>query len=105
MGVEAFALVDSDYGALDAVIAAVGRIAMQGQACTRDSTGEVVRSMTSAEVMRFWRIACARTELTARRLAWYQKMVAWKENHVQVICAMFGTCDIEKQVDEEGLRC
>eukprot|EP00959_Pyramimonas_sp_CCMP1952_P404036 8466088-Pyramimonas_sp.AAC.1 len=62
---------------------------MLGDACAETSTGHKV-SMTTPEVLRYWRFSGSRVDLRIRRLKWYQSWARNPTGHVQPLCALFG---------------
>ena len=101
-GLTAFPVGEADCNALDKVLLALARSAMRGKALKRTKAG--VRSIPASEVWRYWRLAPTWVELRIRRLAWYKKMAAQPEQHVQEIIALTGKANFEEvgQLDAEG---
>eukprot|EP00959_Pyramimonas_sp_CCMP1952_P403461 8454047-Pyramimonas_sp.AAC.1 len=93
-GMEAFILSKNDYDKLDRGLAAMGRIAMRGKACTREE--DKIRSMSTSQVLSFWKLAPSSIEMSVRRLRLYQGWARDYKNHVQVLCSLFGEMPLDK---------
>eukprot|EP00959_Pyramimonas_sp_CCMP1952_P223769 4678715-Pyramimonas_sp.AAC.1 len=97
-GVEAFVLTASQLRTLELAVAGLARRAMRGEATWEDEDGQI-RSMTTEEVMRWWRLVPIASELRVRRLRWLQACVRRPGAHKQMIAAVFGSVSYE----EEGM--
>ena len=75
---------------LDGAVARIGRIALKGKATMKDEDGHITNTMSNAEVLRWWKLGTAETELTIRRLRWLQSMSRDPSRHNLVLCAIFG---------------
>ncbi len=105
--IEAFAPSAKDYEQLDLAVAGLGRMAMAGKAATRNEEGEVVRSLSTAEILHHWGIAPAALEVKLRRLCWYQSMARDVEGNTHVLCAIFGVTRMELQEgasEDDGVK-
>ncbi len=88
-GLEAFVISEAYCARLDSVIAQVARRRLRGKAVTRDEAGCIVSGLSNLDVLRYWRIRTASTELVIRRLKWLQAMALHPEAHHLVLCAFF----------------
>ena len=61
---------ESELIALDGVMAASNCVALIGGTCEKDEAEAPKKTMLSQELLRYWRIALAKTELLTRRLQW-----------------------------------
>ena len=52
--------------------------------------------MTTGEVLLHWRLLPCAVEARVRRIGWYQKIASEPENHVHILCALFGTAKFER---------
>eukprot|EP00959_Pyramimonas_sp_CCMP1952_P033724 708364-Pyramimonas_sp.AAC.1 len=97
-GVEAYVLSPAQNDALDRAMAHYARKSMQGAAHFLDvSDGvETHRSMSTSEVLRYWRTAPAQLEMHAFRLKRIQQYAARPWKHAQFLTAVFGKYDFEQ---------
>ena len=105
--IEAYAPSAKDYEQLDLAVAGLGRMAMAGKAATRNEEGDVVRSLSTAEILHHWGIAPAALEAKIRRLCWYQRMARDVEGNTHVLCAIFGVTRMELQEgasEDDGIK-
>eukprot|EP00959_Pyramimonas_sp_CCMP1952_P350621 7346037-Pyramimonas_sp.AAC.1 len=75
-----------DYKRLDRCLASLCRIAMRG-AATEERGDGTMRSLTHAQVLKYWRSPGSKIDLTDRRLKVYQSWAARPDCHAQPLCA------------------
>ena len=94
-GVEAYALQQGDYEALQTAVTKILRLAMGKKAVTlewNEMKGklEVVKQVPNQCVLRYWKMPTVRTELVVRRLCMYQSMARHPQDSVLPMAAAFG---------------
>ena len=70
-GLGPFVVTDKQTRRLDAEIAVACRSALKGQALDRDAEGGIVGCMSTRDLLHYWDLATAKTELLVRRLCWF----------------------------------
>ena len=73
-GLEAFILTDSEVGRLQAFLIKKIRGLMKGKATQRGEEGEVIKTITNLEVLKWAGMATVDIELQTRRLKMWQSM-------------------------------
>ena len=65
---------------------------MEGEASGKkvEEDGLAYSAMSNIEVLAFWGLASAETELRIVRLRWWQSIATEPERHEQILAAMFG---------------
>ena len=92
-GLAPFVLSQSDYKALDAFVAAKGRILMRGSACKREEQPDGTVKYAAVPNQQVWRylgLAGVYVELRIKRLQFWQRLLRQPELHSNVFAAMFG---------------
>lgn len=93
---ETLILTPGEEAKLDRVVAGLGRLAMKGSACCKLEDGKH-RAAPNAGVFAHWRVASTAVELKLRRLGMMQEWARDPENHQQVIAAVFGNMQWERE--------
>ena len=106
-GLEALRLRPPDYEYLDRFVLGLGRKMMRGKATisTKLERGtEKKRTVDRRKVWDFLGLVPSATELHARRLQWYQKLMEDPTAHQNVLFSFFGEASFESDTifDESG---
>ena len=106
-GLAPFVLSQSDYKALDAFVAAKGRILMRGSARKREEQPDGAVKYAAVPNQQVWRylgLAGVYVELRIKRLQFWQRLLRQPELHSNVFAAMFGFFPFETSpaLQEDG---
>ncbi|CAK0818998.1 unnamed protein product, partial [Prorocentrum cordatum] len=66
---------------------------MQGRVATR-ADGDHMKTMTTEQILAYWRIPETDVEMTIRRLNWYVGWARDPQKHSQELCLLFGSLEV-----------
>eukprot|EP00972_Heterocapsa_arctica_P099663 14705013-Heterocapsa_arctica.AAC.1 len=86
----AFALAPSECNALDMVLLPLARQVLQGDACTRENDGQAHRkALSNTMVLKLLKAVPTEIELRVQRLQWWQTIVSFPGDFVQLLAVWF----------------
>ena len=100
-GLTAFVLRPADLRAIDRQAAVYLRKMMRGKSSWKTADGKI-RSLTNQQVRQRWCATTAEVDLRVQRIKWWITILTNPQNNVQLICALFGKLDWEKNHTLKG---